>query len=163
MNLLNKKYRIYTILGVVILIIVLALTYLLYGNNESIKYSKVITLNDKSIESYVGREVKWQAKISNYYTQISGIKFCIIDSDHKNVDIDKPCDWFWATAKDLMNVDNTSKNPNWSGDWVNTVLEHYKVDFDKDAVYTVRGKVNGLDCGVDDKCRPDIDIVSIGK
>lgn len=67
------------------------------------------------------------------------------------------------TRKDLENIDNTSINPNWSGDWVNTVLNYYKVDFDKDVIYTVTGKVNWVDCGVDDKCRPDIEIISITK
>lgn len=112
---------------------------------------------------YDGENISWQAKISNYYSQISGIKFCVVDNDHKNVDVNKSCDWFWATARELESIDNASINPNWNGDWVNTVLKHYNVDFDKDAVYKVVGRVNGLDCGVDDKCRPDIEIISINK
>lgn len=115
-----------------------------------------------------GRVIEWNAKISSYYSQITGIKFCIIDNNHQNVDIDKPCDWFWAFSGDVANADNTDLNPGWDGSWVKYILNYYKVPFNKDKrfyndVYTVKGVVNGFDCGVDDKCIPNIDIISINK
>lgn len=117
---------------------------------------------------YDGATITWQAKISGYYTQITGIKFCVVDNDHINIDINKPCDWFWATSKDSMNADNTKVNPEWDGKWVNYILKYYRVPFDENEnyyneVYVVTGKINGLDCGVDGTCRPDIEIIGITK
>jgi uncharacterized protein YceK len=117
---------------------------------------------------YDGKVVEWKAKISTYYPQITGIKFCIVDNEHQNVDIDKPCDWFWAFSTSIMDADDVAVNPSWDGKWVDYVLKHYKVSFDKDKrfyndVYTITGAVNGLDCGVDSKCIPNIEIISITK
>ena len=36
-----------------------------------------------------GKEIEWQAKISDYYSQITGIKFCVIDDEHQNVESNK--------------------------------------------------------------------------
>lgn len=117
---------------------------------------------------YNGKVVEWQAKISDYYTQITGIKFCVIDEDHKNVDISKSCDLFWAGSKDLMDADNLAINPSWDGQWVPYVLNYYKVPFDKDAdyyndIYTIKGTIKGLDSGTSNKSIPDIEIISINK
>jgi hypothetical protein len=118
--------------------------------------------------SYGGKLVEWQGKISGYYSQITGIKFCVIDEGHQNVDIDKPCDWFWAFSRDLMGADDITINPNWDGKWVNYILNYYKVPFDKDSyfyndTYTIKGVVNGIDCISKDQCVPDIDIINISK
>lgn len=43
-----------------------------------------------------GKIIEWSAKISKHYSQITGIKFCVLDNNHQNVDITKPCDMFWA-------------------------------------------------------------------
>jgi len=117
---------------------------------------------------YEGQIIKWQGKISAYYSQITGIKFCVVDNDHQNINIDEPCDWFWATSVDTMNANDLSVNPKWDGKWVNYILNYYKVDFDEskrfyDDTYTIEGKLNGIDCGVDDKCLPDVEIISIRK
>lgn len=117
---------------------------------------------------YEGQVVEWKAKISSYYSQITGIKFCVIDNDHQNVDIDKPCDWFWAYSDAVMSADNLEINPGWDGHWVNYILNYYKVSFNENArfyndIYTIKGIINGIDCGVDDKCIPNIGIISIAK
>jgi len=115
-----------------------------------------------------GKVVEWKAKISDYYSQITGIKFCVIDKDHQDVDIDKPCDWFWASSADTMNADNIKINPKWGGDWVDYILRYYRVPFNKNSryyneTYTIKGMVDGLDCGVDTKCVPRIEIIGITK
>ncbi len=115
-----------------------------------------------------GQEIEWQAKISGNYSQITGIKFCIIDDEHQDVDINQPCDMFWAFADELMDADNIAINPDWDGDWVKYILNYYNVPFDENTnyfndIYTVRGIVNGIDCAPSDKCSPDIEIISIKK
>jgi hypothetical protein len=117
---------------------------------------------------YYGRLIEWQGKISAYYSQITGIKFCVIDKDHQNVDINKPCDWFWAFSPYLIGADDTESNPGWDGKWVNYILNYYKVPFDENSyfyndTYTIKGVVNGTDCVSKDQCVPDIDIISITK
>lgn len=118
--------------------------------------------------SYEGQIIKWQAKISAYYSQITGIKFCVIDNDHKNIDIDKPCDLFWAFSGDVIDADNIETNPNWDGHWVDYILNYYKIPFNKnlrfyDDVYTITGVVGDFDCGIAEKCVPNIDIINITK
>lgn len=143
---------------------------------SDLTYNQVINSKiepEKSPELYNsksdGSVVEWKAKISSYYSQITGIKFCVIDNDHQNVNIDKPCDWLWAFNRVLMDADNTDVNPGWDGLWVNYILNYYKVPFDKDKrfyddeIYTIKGVVDSIDCGVDDKCIPNIDIISITK
>ena len=143
-------------------------------------YNKELNYSDKDInfdvsfndvlnsDEYIGDVISWQAKISSYYSQISGIKFCIVDEDHQNVDIDKPCDWFWALSDATMNADNLEINPNWDGHWVNFILNYYKVPFNEDLrfyndIYTIKGIIYGIDCGMNDKCIPNVDIISIVK
>ena len=118
--------------------------------------------------SYDGQVIAWQAKISAYYSQITGIKFCVVDNNHQNVNINKPCDWFWAISKDVMDADITPINPSWDGQWVDYILKYYKVPFDESKLfyndlYTVTGIVDGIDCGVGSKCVPNIEITSITK
>lgn len=141
-----------------------------YDDVSSLTYNQVNNSKiepEKSPELYNSKSdggvVEWKAKISSYYSQITGIKFCVIDNDHQNINIDKPCDWFWAFSGDLMDADNIQVNPNWDGDWVGYILNYYKVPFNENGVYTIKGVVNGIDCGVDDKCIPNIDIISITK
>lgn len=133
--------------------------------NSKIEPERSPTLHASKFD---GSVVEWQGKISAHYSQITGIKFCVIDEEHQNIDIDEPCDWFWAFSHDLMDANDFEVNPNWDGKWVNYILNYYKVPFDKDVrfyddIYTIQGKVNGIDCGADDKCVPDIDIISITK
>ena len=119
---------------------------------------------------YNGKVVKWRAKISANHTQITGIKFCVVDSEHQNVDIKKPCDFFWAFSGDLMDADNMAINPSWDGQWVPYILNYYKVPFDKnenyyDEIYIITGKINSLDSAPseNDKYIPDVDIINIAK
>lgn len=116
--------------------------------------------------SYKGQIIRWQAKISAHYSQITGIKFCVIDKDHKNIDIDEPCDLFWAFSGEVMDADIIEKNPKWDGYWVDYILNYYKVPFDQnsrfyDDIYTITGLVGDFDCGIAEKCVPNIDIISI--
>lgn len=148
----------------------------LIENNKSITslaYNQIMNSKSEHNDSsdfyksnYDGQTIVWQGKISAYYSQITGIKFCVIDGEHQSINIDQPCDWFWAFSASVMDADDVAVNPNWDGHWVDYILNYYKVPFDKnkrfyDDVYTVTGVVYGLDCGVDDKCIPDIEIVSI--
>lgn len=116
--------------------------------------------------AYEGKIIRWQGKISNYYSQASEIKFCIIDEDHKAVDINKPCDWFWAVPGSTIDSDGCEANPTWYCHRMDYILNYYKVPFDKNKnfyndIYTITGKINGIDCGVDSKCIPDIEIIGI--
>ncbi|HAB53093.1 MAG TPA: hypothetical protein DCE80_13155 [Ignavibacteriales bacterium] len=125
-------------------------------------------LNERDGTGYEGKIIKWQARISAYFSQITGIKFCVIDKDHQTKDIWEPCDWFWASSWETMDADDIKVNPSWDGHWVDYILNYYKVPFDKNAhfydeIYTVTGKITGLDCGVYSKCVPYIDIISITK
>lgn len=155
--------------------IVLLFGVIILMGDKPVSYNQVVGATLKPYKApdfftsgYEGRTIEWRGKISTNYSQITGIKFCVIDSDHKDADIDKPCDWFWATSADIANADDTKINPSWDGKWVNYILNHYGVKFDSskrfyDEVYTVKGKINGIDCGVDDKCVPDVEIISITK
>lgn len=144
-------------------------------NNKNLIYNDVIkskigTTDNKDYyqSAYNGAVIEWRGKISAYYSQITGIKFCIIDDYHQEVDINNPCDWFWAFADELIGADDLTKNPNWDGKWVNYILNYYEVPFDKNSlfyndVYTIRGKINGIDCAIGNKCVPDIEIINITK
>lgn len=147
-------------------------------NNDllDIKYDQVvnskldqITLTGKCEKTkYDGKEIEWQGKISAHYSQITGIKFCVVDEDHQAVDIHKPCDWFWASSDDVMGADDPKINPGWDGYWVKYILNYYKVSFDESKpyyndIYTIKGVINGLDDGVESNCVPNIDIISITK
>lgn len=139
---------------------------------KNISFNQVVdsktneTSSDYYESKYKNEEIVWNGKISGYYSQITGIKFCIVDEDHKEVDINKPCDWFWAFSEKLIDADDTKINPNWDGLWVNYILNYYKVPFDKNTsfyndIYTITGTINGVDCGINNKCHPDIEIINI--
>jgi len=146
-----------------------------YGDFSNTTYKQVV---DSKIEpplstdfydtKFNGNIIEWKAKISAYYSQITGIKFCVVDEDHQNINIDEPCDWFWASSGGVMDADNLKKNPSWDGDWVPYILNYYKVPFNENGryyneVYTIKGIVDGLNCGFGDKCLPLIQILSITK
>jgi hypothetical protein len=129
---------------------------------------------DESANIYIGKVIKWKAKISAYYSQIDGIKFCVVDKDHLNVNIYESCDWFWAFSDGLMDGNNLEKNPSWDGHWVPYTLNYYSVPFNKNSryyndIYTVTGKIDGASCGeADDEfpdydCILDVDILGITK
>lgn len=137
---------------------------------SQIQNSKITTSSDYGYyqSTYKDAVIEWQGKISAYYSQITGIKFCIIDNDHTEIDINKPCDWFWVLSDETKDADSVSVNPGWDGLWVNYILNYYKVSFDKNSnfyndTYKITGKVRGLDCGVGGKCIPDIEIINITK
>lgn len=124
--------------------------------------------SDYFSSSYDGQQIEWKAKISNYYSQLTGIKFCVVDNEHPDVNIDNTCNWFWASSDKIMNADDLKTNPNWDGKWVNYILNYYKVAFNPNDnfyndVYTIKGIVNGIDCAPDpnNKCVPDIEIINI--
>lgn len=145
------------------------------NNVSNLTYNQIInskiseSKNDDYYKSnYEGKVIKWQGKISNHYSQITGIKFCVIDKEHQDININNSCDWFWAFSDNLMGADDKTINPNWDGKWVNYILNYYKVPFDKNGnfhndTYTIRGVVNGIDCISLNQCVPDIDIISITK
>lgn len=124
------------------------------SEQEQLTYIQVMNSKEDSSERLdfyesdrEGENVFWLGKVSHYYSQNSGIKFCVIDDDHKDIDINKPCDWFWASSND------------------NADASDLKIDFSKykkdcDMSYWVKGKINGIDCAYD-ICVPDIEIISI--
>lgn len=136
-------------------------------NFNQVIESKTNKTNIDYYESkYKDKKIIWTGKVSNYYTQITGIKFCIIDKEHQNVNAGNPCDWFWASSKETSNADIYSINLNWDGHWVNYILNYYQaLPNNKDEIYTntyeITGTINGIDCGVDNKCHPDIEIINI--
>lgn len=76
---------------------------------SDLTYNQVINSKiepEKSPELYNskfdGSVIEWKAKISSYYSQITGIKFCIIDSDHQNIDIDQPCELKITTLMGIL-------------------------------------------------------------
>ena len=141
--------------------------------SSNLTYNQIINSKTKSLPGKLYKDtefnnsiIEWRAKISAHYTQITGIKFCIIDESHQNVDISEPCDLFWTFSDDLKDADIISVNPDWDGLWVPCILNYYNVQFDKKTnyyndIYTVKGTVNGLDCALGNQCVPDIDIISI--
>lgn len=144
--------------------------------DENITYKEVLSSKTKTTDEigeiykskFDGKIVTWQGKISAYYSQSGGIKFCVVDEDHKNIDITKECDWFWAISAETSNADDYKINPSWDGNWIDYILKYYKVSFDKNKnfyndVYIITGKIAEIDCGVIDKCAPYIDIISITK
>lgn len=109
--------------------------------------------NNGSIKTpYVGKIIQWQAKIAGSLTQRDGIKFCIIDDKHQNVDTNGNCDWFWLHDKNL----GTKDDPNFSNsaDWFDYIFKTYsdinpqKIDWAKDT-FLVTGKIEGVDGGFD--------------
>ena len=185
-----------TLLLILSLIILLALFYFLFfnkdffinnnyfvkdnliSNNESkekLKYNEILAHELEPTEHQLyfktgqeGKIVEWRGKISRYYTQITGIKFCVIDEDHENVNTEEPCDFFWAYSEDLMDADNLSVNPNWDGSWVRFILDYYNIPLDEEGdylnnTYLIKGAVLGVDCAPSDRCSPDIDIINIRK
>lgn len=191
MKINNKFYK----TGIILIIVILGLIVWLRSNKKTetepiatyepivnsrlidspLTYKQVLDSKIEGTEDgdyykseYEGQTIEWQGKISAHYSQITGIKFCVVDDEHQNINIDQPCDWFWTFTDDLMGADDRVINPTWDGEWVNYILNYYKVPFDKDSrfydeIYTIQGKVNGIDCGADDKCVPDIDIINIEK
>lgn len=137
--------------------------------NQVLKSKSGLTsVPDYYKSKYEGEIIKWQGKISAHYSQITGIKFCVVDPEHQNININEPCDLFWAFSEELMGATDPKINPNWDGYWVDYILNYYKVPFNKneyfyDKLYTVEGKINGIDCGIAEKCVPDIDIIDITK
>jgi hypothetical protein len=119
---------------------------------------------DGSIKTpYVGKKIQWQAKIASSLTQRDGIKFCIVDDEHQNVDSGSNCDWFWLLDKNL----GTKDDPNFfnSGDWFDYIFKTYsnispqKIDWAKDT-FLVTGEIEGVD-GVFDKPIPLIIVSKI--
>ena len=144
---------------------------------EDITYNEVVNSNSEDFDNeYYGKIISWDACISHYYSQITGIKFCVVDDDHKNVIYDEPCDWFWAMSDDdqVMSADDIKFNPNWDGHWVPYILNHFNVSFDRkdiyyDDLYTVTGAIASFNrCPEGKSCDfigtiLDVEIISIDK
>jgi len=108
---------------------------------------------DGSIKTpYVGKKIQWQAKIASSLTQRDGIKFCVIDDKHQNIDSSGNCDWFWLSDKNL----GTKDDPNFSdsADWFDYIFKTYsdinpqKINWDKDS-FLVTGEIEGADGAFD--------------
>lgn len=149
------------------------------GNKDAtstpiLSYADVVNKNslfdksevDGSVKtSYVGKKIQWQAKIASSLTRRDGIKFCIIDDKHQNVDSGSNCDWFWLYDKNL----DTKDGPNFfnSANWFDYIFRTYsninpqKIDWDKD-IFLVTGEIDGVD-GVFDKPIPLIIVSKIKK
>ncbi len=142
--------------------------YFNYSVN-SITYSEITRL-DQGIKSYKGREIKWRGKIASKYSQIDGIKFCIIDDSHKNPDIYSECDWFWAIPKELATEKDSSYQSDWNGNLVELMFKNYSnIDYDKinseKDEFIITGKLDSLDTEVDyfNRVIPSIEVTKIEK
>lgn len=139
-------------------------------DKKSIISKKISEYETEDTTIYKGQEVKWRGKISNKYTQIDGIKFCILDDKHVNPDVNADCDWFWATPKELATDDDPSLKPDWDGYWNKFVFKKYsdidynKIDYKND-VFLIIGIIDSIDTGVDYNERPipNIEIIRIEK
>lgn len=124
--------------------------------NQVLTYSDVIdkgALTTEKESIYNGREIKWQGKIANY-SQISGVKFCIVDEEHINPDIHSACEWFWVYPEEEYDA-----RSDWDGNWVKAVFKNYSnVDYDKiiseQDTFLITGVIDGIDDGVDWLSRP---------
>lgn len=159
----SRSKIIFFIVAIAVIILAMYVTRIIFTKNQ-LTYNQVVSSKIESDKTaYDGKTIIWQGKVSNYYSQITGIKFCVIDQEHKNTDINKPCDWFWTSSDQIKDADNTAVNPSWNGDWVGYTLNYYKAGSytNEERFYQIEGRVNGLDCAVDDKCVPDIEIINI--
>ncbi|MDP3043139.1 MAG: hypothetical protein Q8N21_01940 [bacterium] len=115
---------------------------------------------------YAGEIIQWQAKIASSLTQRDGIKFCIIDDEHQNVDSNGNCDWFWLLDKNL----GTKDGPNFfnSADWFDYIFKNYsdinpqKIDWGKDT-FLITGVLEDIDLDVADRPVPNIEVIKIEK
>jgi len=114
---------------------------------------------------YRGKNVRWKAKIASRYSQIDGIKFCIIDDSHQNVDTHSNCDWFWLFPNNLATENSPEALVGWDGYWPKYMFKTYsglnpeKIDWDKD-VFLISGEVEDIDLGIDYFDRPVPTIVA---
>jgi|GEM_PF-1668286 len=171
-----KSRRKIAIISFTLLIVIVIIFYLSnIRNTFHLSYNQVVksvVLDSEEYSyyksTYDNQVIEWQGKISHGYTQITGIKFCIIDDEHQEVDIHEPCDWFWALSDETQDADIVDINPSWDGNWVDYILKYYKVPFDQNSnfyneVYQIKGRINGVDCAASDRCAPDIEIINITK
>jgi len=137
--------------------------------------------NSTPIQSYLdvincpllsqGVTVQWQAKIASRYSQIDGIKFCIVDDKHPKEKVDgyKDCDWFWLIPENLATEASPEYQVGWDGSWPNYMFKTYstinpsEVDWDND-IFLITGKIDrpySVDFGVDYLNRPIPVVVAI--
>ncbi|MBU4347254.1 hypothetical protein KJ586_00030 [Patescibacteria group bacterium] len=108
---------------------------------------------------YRGKNVQWMGRVANRYSQIDGIKFCIIDDKHKNADSRADCDWFWLFPVNLATENSPERQTNWDGFWPSYMFKTYsglnpeKIDWDKDT-FLIYGEIEDIDLGVDGLNRP---------
>lgn len=123
--------------------------------------------SDSEVEKrsiYQGTNVRWKGRVSNY-TQISGVKFCIIDDKHLETDLNEGCDWFWLSPANLATENDPDMQSDWNGSWIKYMFNVYsgvnpdKIDFEKD-IFLVSGELEYVDFGVDYYNRPVPSIVA---
>lgn len=137
---------------------------------KTISYDTVV--NSKP-NSYIGKRVTWTGKIAINLSQISGIKFWIVDKQHQP-DSSKDNAWFWAIPKELATKEDPSYKEGWNGYWGEFMFKNYsKIDYDtvdtSNDVFLVTGTVENLDCtypngdNTIESCVPNLVIEKIEK
>lgn len=129
-----------------------------------IKYSDLIKLNPEKLKSHLGSEIAWKGKIASRYSQIDGIKFCIVDDGHVNPDVHSDCEWFWAIPKELATKYDPTNKSDWTGNWNKYVFDKYsEIEYDKiiseNDTFLVTGIIEDIDYGADGLNRPVPNIV----
>lgn len=120
-------------------------------SSDNLTYNQVVESKDK----YVGKSIVWQGSVATELSQISGIKFWIIDKDHNDNKA-----WFWAYDKDTSYLPTEAE-----GKWVSYLLKKYigSDEHDENTKFEVKGIVKELDCEVADFCVPNIEFIKIKK
>ena len=115
----------------------------------NLTYNQIVESKDK----YVGKSIVWQGSVTTELSQISGIKFWIIDKDHNDNKA-----WFWAYDKDTLYLPTEAE-----GKWVSYLLKKYtgSDEYDENTKFEVKGIVKELDCEVADFCVPNIELTKI--
>lgn len=169
---IKKKTGIILMVTALILPITISI-YLVFYTNKVIPIFSVTpgldynTVVNNFKKTYIGKEVSWAGKISNL-SQIDGIKFWIVDDQHRP-NATTYNDWFWALPADLPTVETTH------GKWVTYMLRRYgnidanSINGDND-VFLIKGKLLFLDCDFYNNtpttpapCIPNLEVENIQK
>lgn len=109
-----------------------------YNTSSSLTYDQAIGLGQKA----VGKEVVWTGEVAHELSQISGIKFWIVDGSHPANGKRQGYEWFWALDEDTMYLPLAA-----DGQWVTYLMAKFVGDYDcDDCRYEVRGRIYSLDC-----------------
>ena len=156
---MKKRFNLILSLLIILLIIFFCILYSFI--TPPISYNQVI---DDTTNVFSNKIVNWQGVI-NKNSQINGIKFNIIDSEHTYGNW-SDYDWFWAVPKEKDVKNKIISN------WIEFTLNKYGniKNYNTNDIFLIKGKIINLDCTFYDYstfnkkiCLPNIEIISIKK